>query len=167
AILGQGDFMATFESFLTLLLYVLIPWSAINLDDIHGFDAYLERIRTYAESRPQADWIIGSGWYGDVFEGGFPHRRDLDTVVGDRPAVFTSHDAHGVWADTAALELAGITRDTPDHDGGRIVRDADGEPTGMLVESAAELVTALVPPTTADDVEHALLDAQRYFHSLG
>ena len=138
-----------------------------NLDDIHGFDAYLERIRTYADSRPQADWIIGSGWYGDVFEGGFPHRRDLDTVVGDRPAVFTSHDAHGVWADTAALELAGITRDTPDPDGGRIVRDANGEPTGMLVESAAELVTALVPPTTADDVEQALLDAQRYFHSLG
>lgn len=138
-----------------------------NLDDIHGFDAYLERIRTFADSRPQADWIIGSGWYGDVFEGGFPHRRDLDTVVGDRPAVFTSHDAHGVWADTAALELAGITRDTPDPDGGRIVRDADGEPTGMLVESAAELVAALVPPTMADDVEQALLDAQRYFHSLG
>lgn len=138
-----------------------------NLDDIHGFDAYLERIRTYAVSKPQADWIIGSGWYGDVFEGGFPHKRALDTVVGDRPAVFTSHDAHGVWVNSRGLELADITRDTPDPDGGRIVKDSDGEPTGMLVESAASLVTRLFPPTTADDVESALLNSQCYFHSLG
>ena len=101
-----------------------------NLDDIHGYQPYLDRIAEYADEHPDDEWVLGSGWYGDVFTDGFPHRRDLDSVVSDRPASITSHDAHGTWVNTRALEVAGITRDTPDPDGGRIVKDAEGNPTG-------------------------------------
>jgi predicted amidohydrolase YtcJ len=138
-----------------------------NLDDIHGYQAYCERIAEYARNHPDEHWIIGAGWYGDVFDGGFPHRRDLDSVISDRPAVFDSHDAHGCWVNTRALEAAGIDRETPDPDGGRIVRDEIGEPTGLLFETAADLVKNLLPTTTSSDVELALGSAQDYFHSLG
>ncbi|GAA1856309.1 amidohydrolase [Brevibacterium marinum] len=138
-----------------------------NLDNIHGYQPYLDRIAEYAEEHPDDKWVLGSGWYGDVFTDGFPHRRDLDSVVSDRPAAFTSHDAHGTWVNTRALEVAGITRKTPDPDGGRIVKDTDGNPTGLLFESAAELVTGLFPSVTSADVERALRNSQKYFHSLG
>ncbi|MCU4298600.1 amidohydrolase [Brevibacterium permense] len=138
-----------------------------NLDDLHGYRDYLERIAEYVRNHPEDEWVIGAGWYGDVFEGGFPHRHDLDSVISDRPAVFDSHDAHGCWVNTRALEAAGIDRETPDPDGGRIVRDESGEPTGLLFETAAELVKNLLPATTSTDVEQALASAQEYFHSLG
>ena len=138
-----------------------------NLDDIHGYRPYLDRIAKYAAENPDDDWVLGSGWYGDVFTDGFPHRRDLDSVVRDRPASITSHDAHGTWVNTRALEVAGITRETPDPEGGRIVKDDEGNPTGLLLEAAAELVTGLFPASTAADVERALYNSQDYFHSLG
>lgn len=138
-----------------------------NLDDIHGYRPYLKRIAEYAEEHPNDEWVLGSGWYGDVFTDGFPHRKDLDSVVSDRPAAITSHDAHGTWVNTRALEVAGITQATPDPDGGRIVKDSDGNPTGLLFETAAELVTGLFPPATSADVERALRNSQEYFHSLG
>ncbi|GAA1948011.1 amidohydrolase [Brevibacterium antiquum] len=138
-----------------------------NLDDIHGYQPYLDRIAEYAAEHPGDDWVLGSGWYGDVFTDGFPHRSDLDSVISDRPASITSHDAHGTWVNTRALAVAGITRDTPDPDGGRIVKDSEGNPTGLLFETAAELVTGLFPASTSADVERALLNSQEYFHSLG
>lgn len=137
-----------------------------NLDDIHGYQPYLDRIAEYAAEHPGDDWVLGSGWYGDVFTDGFPHRSDLDSVISDRPASITSHDAHGTWVNTRALAVAGITRDTPDPDGGRIVKDSEGNPTGLLFETAAELVTGLFPASTSADVERALLNSQEYFHSL-
>lgn len=138
-----------------------------NLDDIHGYQPYLERIAKYAAEHADDDWIVGSGWYGDVFTDGFPHRRDLDSVIRDRPVSITSHDAHGTWVNSRALEIAGITGDTPEPDGGRIVKDSDGNPTGLLLETAAELVTKLLPVSTSSDVELALSNSQEYFHSLG
>ncbi|AZT95827.1 amidohydrolase [Brevibacterium aurantiacum] len=138
-----------------------------NLDDIHGYRPYLDRIAKYAGEHADDDWVLGSGWYGDVFTDGFPHRSDLDSVVSDRPASITSHDAHGTWVNTRALEVAEITRETPDPDGGRIVKDSEGNPTGLLFETAAELVTGLFPVSTSADVERALRNSQDYFHSLG
>ncbi|GAA4827763.1 amidohydrolase [Saccharopolyspora rosea] len=138
-----------------------------DLTDLHGLADYLDRIHAYAASLPGEEWIRGAGWYGDVFPGGFPSRTDLDAVTGARPAVFTSHDGHGAWVNTAALRRAGITRDTPDPPDGRILRDADGRPTGMLVEGAVELVTRLLPPPGRRRIEEAILQAQRYLHGLG
>ncbi|GEB24225.1 amidohydrolase family protein [Brevibacterium aurantiacum] len=138
-----------------------------NLDDIHGYQVYLDHIANYAREHPDDEWVLGSGWYGDVFTDGFPHRRDLDLVVSDRPAAITSHDAHGNWVNIRALEIAEITRETPEPDGGRIVKDTDGNLAGLPFVAAAELVTGLLPSVTSEDLEWALHDLQKYLHSLG
>lgn len=135
-----------------------------DLDDLHDLDAYRARI---AQHRPDGEWLLGSGWYGDVFPGGFPTAAELDGLVGDRPAVLTSHDAHSVWVSSAAVRRAGIDDATPDPVGGRIHRDADGHATGLLMESAADLVTSLVPAPTGAELVDALLEAQAYLHSVG
>jgi predicted amidohydrolase YtcJ len=133
----------------------------------HSVAEYRDAIRAYADGHPEQEWISGNGWYGDTFPGGLPTRELLDEVVADRPAVFVSHDGHGVWANSRALERAGIDDRTPDPVNGRINRDADGRPTGVLVERAGDLVTSLLPPVTAELAETALLRAQQHLHALG
>ncbi|MFT4221052.1 MAG: amidohydrolase [Microbacterium sp.] len=137
-----------------------------DLDREHSLAGYERLITEYAASH-EGEWVVGAGWFGDVFPGGFPDRALLDRLVPDRPAVFTSHDAHGVWVNSRALELAGIDHGTLDPPAGRIVRDAAGSPTGMLIDSAGELVTSLIPPHEPGDLRRALLTAQEHLFSLG
>ncbi|MEV7935994.1 amidohydrolase [Kitasatospora sp. NPDC088264] len=132
-----------------------------------GVADYLERIRAYADANPGQAWITGSGWSMESFEGGLPTRQLLDSVVPDRPVYLTNRDHHGAWANTRALELAGLTRDTPDPADGRIEREPDGTPGGTLQEGATGLVARLIPPSTAADRLDGLLRAQRLLHSLG
>lgn len=137
-----------------------------NLDAEHSMEGYATLIRDYA-ARHDGEWIVGSGWFGDAFPGGLPSRQVLDALVPDRPAVFTSHDAHGVWVNTEALGRAGITRDTPDPAAGRIVRDDDGEATGVLMDAAGDLVTRNIPEHHPEDLRQGLLTAQQHLFSLG
>ncbi|WP_211225878.1 amidohydrolase [Nocardioides alkalitolerans] len=139
-----------------------------NLADLpHDLGRYLDRIDSYAKDHPEAEWIAGNGWYGDTFPGGLPTRQQLDSVIPDRPAVLVSHDGHGVWANSRALERAGIDERTPDPPLGRINRDRDGRATGVLVERAGDLVTGLLPPITDQELDSALLTAQAYLHRFG
>jgi predicted amidohydrolase YtcJ len=101
------------------------------------------------------------------FENGTPRREDLDAIVADRPAFFPNRDGHSTWVNSKALELAGIDRDTPDPDDGRIERDPDGTPTGTLHEGAAHQVERLMPEVTAELMTDGLRLAQAYLHSLG
>ncbi|MFF7778242.1 amidohydrolase [Streptomyces tanashiensis] len=132
-----------------------------------GVADYLERIREYADAHPEHTWITGGGWSMESFEGGMPTRQLLDSVVPDRPVLLSNRDHHGAWANSRALELAGLTADSPDPADGRIEREADGSPSGMLQEGAIGLVARLVPPTTAADRLAGLLRAQKLLHSLG
>ncbi|WP_369148189.1 amidohydrolase [Streptomyces sp. R44] len=132
-----------------------------------GVADYLERIREYADTHPDHPWITGGGWSMESFEGGLPTRQLLDSVVPDRPVLLSNRDHHGAWANSRALELAGLTADTPDPADGRIEREADGSPSGMLQEGAIGLVARLVPPTTAEERLAGLLRAQKLLHSLG
>lgn len=132
-----------------------------------GVTEYLERVRAYARAHPDHEWITGGGWSLESFAGGLPTRQLLDSVVPDRPALLSNRDHHGAWANTRALERAGITAATPDPADGRIEREADGTPSGMLQEGAATLVGRLVPPATPADRLAGLLRAQRLLHSLG
>jgi len=138
-----------------------------DLSQDHGLEAYLDRIRAYVSSHPTASWILGSGWSVDVFPGGNPRAETLDDLVSDRPVFLPNRDGHGAWVNSRALELAGITRDTPDPYDGRIERDADGTPTGSLHEGAMDLVVPLVPEPTHEEMIDGLLLAQSYLHSLG
>jgi len=138
-----------------------------DLSQDHGLEAYLDRIRAYVSSHPTASWILGGGWSVDVFPGGNPRAETLDDLVSDRPVFLPNRDGHGAWVNSRALELAGITRDTPDPYDGRIERDADGTPTGSLHEGAMDLVVPLVPEPTHGEMIDGLLTAQSYLHSLG
>lgn len=126
-----------------------------------------ERIGSYARANPDLPWITGGGWSMETFPGGNPDRSILDALVPDRPAYLANRDHHGGWANSRALELAGITAATPDPADGRIERDADGEPTGMLQEGAMGLVARHLPPTTQEELLAGLLRAQAVLHSLG
>ncbi|MCX4579645.1 amidohydrolase [Streptomyces sp. NBC_01571] len=124
-------------------------------------------VRAYADAHPGREWITGGGWSMEAFEGGTPTKEVLDAVVPDRPVYLPNRDHHGAWANSRALELAGVTRDTPDPADGRFERDASGEPTGMLQEGAMRYVGRLLPPATPADRLAALLHAQRHLHALG
>jgi predicted amidohydrolase YtcJ len=119
--------------------------SEINLLDATTTDQVSAKIRAYAEANKDRPWITGRGWYYTAFSGGLPTRQLLDQLVPDRPAYLTAYDGHSGWANSAALKLAGITRTTPNPKNGIIVKDANGEPTGVLKESAAALVRTVVP----------------------
>lgn len=139
----------------------------VDLAPVHDRDAYRRIIAEHAAADPDAPVLSGGGWFGDVFPGGFPTAQDLDDIVPSRPVVLHSHDAHGVWVNSAALAAAGIDAATPDPDGGRIFRDADGAPTGVLVEGAVGLVGGLLADPAPGVLVDALLAAQRHLHSVG
>jgi predicted amidohydrolase YtcJ len=130
-------------------------------------DDYLGIIAAYAAAHPDRPWILGSGWSMSDFPGGTPRHEDLDRIVPDRPVYLPNRDGHSAWVNTRALELAGVTADTPDPYDGRIERDPDGTPTGSLHDGAMDLVSSIVPPTTRDELIEALRVGQRYMHSLG
>ncbi|WP_432037622.1 amidohydrolase [Streptomyces cucumeris] len=132
--------------------------------DAHG---YLSTIAAYADAHPDAAWITGGGWSMEAFPGGTPTAAMLDAIVPDRPVYLPNRDHHGAWANTRALQLAGIDARTPDPVDGRIERDEHGNPTGMLQEGAADLVGSLLPEATHDEQFAALLRAQSLLHSLG
>ncbi|WP_406278890.1 amidohydrolase [Embleya sp. NBC_00896] len=138
-----------------------------DLSEHETLAEYRQTVRAYADANPDAEWITGGGWSMEAFPGGLPHRSMLDEIVPDRPVYLPNRDHHGAWANSLALRLAGITRDTPDPADGRIERDADGEPTGVLQEGAADLVGRLLPKVTAEDQLQGLLRAQKLLHSLG
>jgi len=111
-------------------------------------------------------WVLGMGWDANRW-GRAPTRHDLDRVCPDRPCYLQSKDIHGAWLNGAAMRQCGITRDTPDPEGGTVVRDAGGEPTGVLLEKAMLLAEAHLPTATAGEIREALLDAQSAVHALG
>jgi predicted amidohydrolase YtcJ len=114
-----------------------------------------------------AAWLRGRGWNAHLWQGRHPDRHVLDAVVGDRPVALQSHDMHALWVNSAALRAAGIDAATADPEGGQIVRDGAGEPTGLLLEWAAQLVTRALPVPTLDQAANAVADAQAELHALG
>jgi predicted amidohydrolase YtcJ len=119
----------------------------VDLTGTRSLAEMLERIAASAKSTPAGEWITGRGWDHTLWPGEkLPTRQDLDAVTGDHPAMFTRVDGHIAVVNSAALKFAGITRSTPDPSGGKIDRDADGEPTGILRETAKDNLQARLPP---------------------
>ncbi len=117
------------------------------------------------ESRPGA-WITGRGWDHTLWGGEWPTRRDLDEVAPNNPVILQRVDGHVSWVNSLALQRAGITRETRAPEGGEILKDERGEPTGILKETAGLLVARVVPEPTAaeqtEGIERALAEARRY-----
>ncbi len=128
----------------------------VVLDGMNDVKAMQSRIAAWAKEHPGNPWVVGRGWSYGAFPGNLPHRKWLDEAIPDRPAFMEAYDGHTGWANSRALALAGITHDTKDPENGVIVRDAQGEATGALKESAQRLVRHLLPGTTAEDKYRAL-----------
>ncbi|KQQ87336.1 amidohydrolase [Massilia sp. Leaf139] len=109
----------------------------------------LKAIGDYAKANPGQGWLRGRGWNQENWKlGRFPTALDVDAVVSDRPVWFERVDGHAGWANSRALAAAGITDKTPDPAGGKIVRDANGKATGVLIDAAQELVAKVLPAQT-------------------
>jgi len=123
----------------------------VDLEGETSADAGLRRIGVAHRALERDRWLLGHGWESDRW-GGWPTADDLERVAPGRRAALWAHDHHSLWASHAALAEAGIGPGTPDPEGGAIRRDAAGRPTGVLHETAARLVSGLVPAPTADQL---------------
>lgn len=128
-----------------------------DLGDSGSVEVLQRRLSEFAATLGPEEWITGRGWGATDFPDRRPHRRYLDAVFPDRPVLLTDRDGHQTLANSRALQLASVTRATPDPQNGRIDRDAAGEPTGVLKEAASGLVRRLIPPVTADQVYRSLM----------
>jgi predicted amidohydrolase YtcJ len=129
----------------------------VSVRELTSEAATAQAIAAAAKARPADQWLIGRGWDQNRWPGQqFPTRATLDAVVADRPVVLERIDGHAIWVNSVALRQAGITKATPDPAGGKIVRGASGEPTGVLIDTAEDLVVAKEPPASAQVREHRI-----------
>ena len=135
---------------------------AVDLFEVPSKEEALRRVGEAAKTAGVGQWITGRGWTQDLWGGEFPTASDLDAVAPNHPAVFNAKSGHAAWANSAALALAGVTASTPDPAGGEIVHDAEGNPTGILLETAMELVRGSVPDPDAN----MLADYMHHAHQL-
>ncbi|MFS0794189.1 amidohydrolase [Microbacterium sp. 1P10AE] len=124
------------------------------------------RIRAFAAEHGDA-WVVGGGWDPTLFPAAGPRADHLDALVGDRPALLLDADHHAAWANTAALERAGLDVRTPDPEDGRIERDVAGRPSGTLRDGAAQLVARLLPQPRTEDVARGILRLSRDLLAAG
>ena len=123
--------------------------------DLNGASSVAEiqrRVKAYAASHPKEPWITGMGWTYPTFgPAALPDKKILDAVVPERPVYLVAFDGHSSWANSKALAMAGIGKQTPDPANGKIMRDAKGEATGALKESAGDLVAKVMPKRTREE----------------
>jgi predicted amidohydrolase YtcJ len=140
----------------------------IVLDDTESLQEALETIRVYANENPDRTWLRGAGWNQVKWKlGRFPTAAELDAVVSDRPVALWRVDGHAEWLNSKALRAAGITHASTDPAGGRIERDAQGNPSGVLVDKATEIVDAKLPDPTPAERRSQVTAALLQMNSVG
>ena len=130
-------------------------------------EAVLAEIAAEARTAKPGEWVCGRGWNELSWDGAMPAKAELDAVAPDVPVCMIRVCGHAVWVNSKALEMAGIDRNSPDPVGGEIERDASGEPNGILVDTAAQLVRALPPPLSDQKKRQAYALAEKHLLSFG
>ncbi len=149
-----------------------LPMLGENLMKVDAFwkpkAEIIAAVKTEADKLKPGDWITGFGWNNTIWEDkAYPTKEDLDAVAPNNPVVMERTDGHMIWVNSKALELAGITKDSKDPQGGEILRDAKGNPTGCLTDTAGEPVQKIIPTLSADREKEAILKAQSQLLSYG
>lgn len=140
----------------------------INLAGMTSLQGTLQALKEYAEANPELEWIIGRGWNQTLWEENrFPTAADLDQVIPDKPVWLSRVDGHAGWANSKAMQLAQVSSDTPDPDGGKIIRDSRGRPTGVFIDAAEGYVQRVVPESTREEQALALDAALTLLSSYG
>jgi predicted amidohydrolase YtcJ len=144
------------------------PANQLDLEGLQDREQLFARIRAFAAAHPGTGWIVGGGWDEAAFlPSGRPTRQMLDALVPNRPMFLINNSRHQAWVNTAALEAAGVTRDTPNPANGEIVREENGEPSGNLQETAMFLVRNVVPPPTLEERATDLAAALKQMNAVG
>ena len=126
------------------------------------------RVLAFAEENSDLEWIQGRGWNQVLWDSNeFPTAASIDALVRDKPVWLARVDGHAGWANSAALELAGINRETEDPTGGQIIRDANGDATGVLIDTAMSYVSSKIPSATHEEQKFALTTAMRSLAAYG
>lgn len=142
--------------------------SSVQLRDARSQAEFRDRIAAFARNTPKGEWILGGNWdHENWTPATLPTRQLIDGVTGDAPVFVNRLDGHMALANSAALKLAGIDRNTKDVPGGVIVRDAEGNPTGVLKDAAEGLVGRVIPPPNVHQLAEAILAAQKYGAAQG
>lgn len=129
-------------------------------------DECLWCVNERAQKAKPGEWILGHGWNQNVW-GNWPVAADLDQIAPNHPVYLTAKSLHAAWTNSAALKLAGITASAPDPKDGQIQRDTKGEPTGILLESAMQLVSGLAPEPSIEGLADAIEKAQPVLWRMG
>ncbi len=133
-----------------------------------SLDSTLQMVSSYANEYADREWILGRGWNHTRWDiNRFPTAEELDRAVEDRPVWLSRVDGHAGWANTKAMEAAGITAETEDPQGGKIIRDENGNPTGVFIDAAMSLVESEVPARTNQEREMALEKALQQMSAHG
>jgi hypothetical protein len=142
--------------------------SDVDVMGTTSYDAVIAKVVERAKRTPKGEWILGRGWdQNDWPDETMPNHAALSRAVPDHPVRLTRVDGHAALLNARAMGLAHITRDTPDPTGGKILHDPSGEPTGVLLDGARVLVSAVIPPITQPERERRLLDAMHECARLG
>ena len=129
-----------------------IALMTLDLSGVGSIQEVQQRVKTDIRNSDGRSWVRGRGWDQNRWTGGdFPSRTDLDAVSDTVPVFLVRVDGHAAWVNSEALALAGITGETPDPSGGRILRDASGVPTGVLIDNAIDLVRGIMPKMTREE----------------
>lgn len=140
----------------------------VDVRDSSSATEAAKRVAAYAFANPQQEWITGRGWNQELWsDRAFPTASVLDETISDRPVWLTRVDGHAGWANSQALALAGITKDTPDPEGGQIIRDAQGNATGVLIDNAMTMVEKHMPKASVSQYAAQLDAAGTHLLSLG
>ena len=140
----------------------------IDLRDTNSARQAATQIAAYAKEKPYLKWIQGRGWNQVLWPGQqFPSAKILDELVSDRPIWLERIDGHAGWANSKALALAGINANTISPPGGEILRDANGQPTGILVDNAMSIINRILPPPSPEELAAAVDVATSHLLSLG
>lgn len=130
----------------------------LNLEGTTSLEDFLAKVKARVERAKPGEWITGRGWIETFWKPPvFPTRQDLDKVAPNNPIFLDRADGHGAVVNSAALKIAGVDRSTPNPFGGEISKDKAGEPNGMLLDNAQDLVTKHIPQTTPAEYEQAVL----------
>jgi len=133
---------------------------SIDLRGVKSESEAVEKVREAAKGLKPGEWILGSAWDQNLWAGKqFPNAAGISKVAPDNPVSLERVDGHAVWVNRKALEIADINAATPDPPGGRILRDANGAPAGVLIDQAQQLISRKIPPATPEQVEQSLLRA--------
>ncbi len=140
----------------------------VDLIEDPDLKAIQAHIKNFAAANPKRPWVLGRGWFYSAFPDKLPTKEQLDAVVPDRPAYMDCYDGHTGWANSEALKLAGITKETKDPEDGHIVKDPKtGEPTGALKEAATQLVESKIPQPDEETTYQLLVRGSQVLNSNG